>query len=559
MKFNVLRSLILPWVLYFIVALTAFVVAGVKFQIQAKEDPLFPILMGVPALLCLILNLRTLQKAGIWITHGLPSTLRFSYRKWLGNAVLAVLVAAMTYGIGTLSWIPLLWHAFVIPAVFALSLFVMVRSLIGPILKWSSNIAFGRTMVFLQSLPVLFLVPVTVIFLGETIVKAYYASRPDYVVTESPDVPVETAAAAPKPEESHIPEATSEKAIEFKRMVESGQSCQESNKDIQGGMNPNGPDDITYWAVRAVKCTELKSVVGLPRLVDVMTKHKNPVVRAAAIQAMTKFGTENVKRIAYLLVKRISENEKPEVIEAAAKVLERLGEDEKKWALNRLKNLMDEGGELGSAAAKVISNDMKREEIVAEYVATNLPGEPNARRRAVGMVCFISKANQAAIEPQIENIVATLTTGTKDDPGVKALDCLGPAGLQAIRREVIQPKHLKKVIAATALADMDLRGKPDALVTIEACTVDEDEQVRRLCSQSLGKIGAPALPKILELLNSGDSAMSEAGKNALSFFDDPSAREELQQVRASNSGWTANNRKLQIAEAIDKALIKLNR
>lgn len=558
MKINVLRYLILPWAVYFLAALAAFIVAGVHFQIQAQEEPLFPFIMAIPALFCLLMNIRTLQIAGIWITHGLPSTLRFSYRKWLGQAILAVLVAGLFYGIGQLSWIPLLWHAFVVPAVFAIALFIMIRSLIGPILKWSSNIAFGRTLVFLQILPVFFLVPVTVTFLGENIVKAYHASRPDYVVQEAvePASVVETAKAEMKKDSSVIvPE--SEKAIEFQKMVESGQSCHENNKEIQGGMDPKGASDEVYWAVRAVKCTELKSVVALPKLVDVMTKHKDPLVRAAAIQAMPKFGTENVKRIGYLLVKRISDSEKGPVIEAAAKVLERLGDDEKKWALNRLKNLMDSSSDLSSEAAKVISHDLKKEEIVAEFVAANLPGEPGARRKAVGMVCYISKANQAAIEPQIENIVATLTTGSKDDPGVKALDCLGPAGLQAIRREVIQPKHLKKVIAATALADMDLRGKPDALVTIESCSLDDDPQVRKLCSQSLGKIGAPALPKILELLNSSDRGLSETGRHALDYFDDPGAREELQKVRADNSGWMANNRKLQIAEAIDKALVRL--
>lgn len=558
MKINVLRYLILPWAVYFVAALTAVIVAGVQFQIKAQEHPLFPFIMAAPALICLLMNIRTLQIAGIWITHGLPSTLRFSYRKWLGQAVLAVLIAAVFYGIGQMSWIPLLWHAFVVPAVFAICLFVMIRSLIGPILKWSSNVAFGRTLVFLQSLPVFFLVPVTVTFLGENIVKAYFASRPDYVLSEPGPTPAvtETAKSESQADSNAIP-PVSEKAVEFQKLALSGQSCHENNKDIQGGMDPKGSADEVFWAVKAVKCTELKSVVALPKLVEVMTKHKDPLVRAAAIQAMPKFGTENVKRIAYLLVKRISETEKGPVIEAAAKVLERLGEDEKKWALGRLKNLMDSSSDLSSNAAKVISHDLKREDIVAEFVAANLPGEPSARRKAVGMVCYISKANQAAIEPQIENIVATLTTGTKEDPGVKALDCLGPAGLQAIRREVIQPKHLKKVVAATALADMDLRGKPDALVTIEACSLDDDEQVRKLCSQSLGKIGAPALPKILELLNSSDHSLSDTGRHALNYFDDPGAREELQKVRADNSGWMANNRKLQIAEAIDRALVRL--
>lgn len=558
MKFNVLRHLLIPWVLYFLIAFTAYIAIGVQLGIQVSDHPLLQPVLAGGVLFCLIWNFRTLQQAGIWITHGLPSNLRFSYAKWLGNAVMAAAVAAGFYTFGKLPWIPLFWHAFVLPATFAVALYVGIRGLLGPILKWSSNVAFGRTLVFVQLIPIVLLVPVTVVFLGEGTLKAYYSSRPDYTAI-SPQSPPAATSEAPEVgnETARVIPAESEKALQFKALVDSGQSCHDSNRDIQLGLDPKGPDDSVFWAIKAVKCTELKSVVGLPKLVDVMSGHKNDVVRAAAIQAMPKFGNENVKRIAYLLVKRISEKETGVVIEAAAKVLERVGDDERKWALNRLKNLLENSEELSSDAARVLTREMKREDLVAEYVVANLPGEPTLRRKAVGMVCYISKENQAVIEPQVENIVATVTTGKKEDPGVKALDCLGNVGLQAIRKEVIQPKHLKKVIAATALADMDLRGKPDALVTIEACSQDDDAEVRKLCSQSLGKIGAPALPKILEMLNSNETGTIETGKHALSFFTDPAAREDLLKVRANNSGWMANNRKLEIAEAIDQALTKL--
>jgi hypothetical protein len=65
------------------------------------------------------------------------------------------------------------------------------------------------------------------------------------------------------------------------------------------------------------------------------------------------------------------------------------------------------------------------------------------------------------------------------------------------------------------------------------------------------------LPKILDLLKSNQSELKDAGKNALNYFDDPAAKPELEKIRAENSGWFASKRKLQIAEAINTALLKV--
>jgi hypothetical protein len=51
--------------------------------------------------------------------------------------------------------------------------------------------------------------------------------------------------------------------------------------------------------------------------------------------------------------------------------------------------------------------------------------------------------------------------------------------------------------------------------------------------------------------------LKASGNNALNFFDDPVAKSELARVRAENSGWMANQQKLQVAKAVDKALIKI--
>ncbi|MGZ5280447.1 MAG: HEAT repeat domain-containing protein, partial [Pseudobdellovibrionaceae bacterium] len=116
---------------------------------------------------------------------------------------------------------------------------------------------------------------------------------------------------------------------------------------------------------------------------------------------------------------------------------------------------------------------------------------------------------------------------------------------------------LERPVAARAFAEMKVKDSSEALATVETCVRDSNEQVRKWCSQSLGKIGAPALPKILDLLSSNQSELKDAGKNALNFFDDPTAKPELEKIRAENSGWFASKKSLAIAEAINTALIKV--
>jgi HEAT repeat protein len=175
------------------------------------------------------------------------------------------------------------------------------------------------------------------------------------------------------------------------------------------------------------------------------------------------------------------------------------------------------------------------------------------------MICLLPKAKREIADPHIATVVSFVKTADENDPGLKALRCMGRTGFQAIRAELNEPKHLKKPIAARALALMNAKDAPDAevLEVASQCAQDQDTEVRTLCSQTLGHIGAPALPKILELLQSGDKELKDAGRIALQNFDDPEARDELQKIRADNSGWMANNKKLEIAKAVGTALQKL--
>ncbi len=563
MKINVIRNLILPWMIYFGLTLVAVVIGGAWFHLDTQKQPLSLAVLGAGAVVCLLANLRTLSKAGIWIAHSLPSSLRYNSKPWIFRALQVGVVALGFYLLGQFSWVPLFWQAFVIPIVFTLSLFVGIWSLMGPLLTWSSQMSFSRAAAFLLSLPVFALVPVTAVFLGQTIVTAYAASRPEPILVRIEKVATakdkvsiiesKDSAGAVKP--SANPEIQSRAEV-FHSLAESGKICPDQTKEIQSALEVRGPESVVYWAIRAIKCSDMRSVVALPKLAKLMVEHPSPKVRAAAIRALPRFGAENVHRIAYLLIKRLQEKEANEVIEAASSVLIRLAEEDKKMAFNRLKSLLDTKS-ASQIAAKVLIHDLKREDLVAEYVAENLPGKEEARLRAVGMICQLPKTQRVIAEPQIQQVVASIHAGDKQDPAIQALDCMGASGFQAIRQEVLQPSKLDRPVAARALSEMAVKNDPDALKTAETCVLDENSEVRNWCSQSLGKIGVMALPQILDLLKSKNSDLKTAGKNALTFFDDPAAKDELEKIRADNSGWMANKKKLQIAEAVSTALLKI--
>lgn len=561
MKMNVLRALLAPWFLLFVLIIAAIVGDGMGFHFQHTYAAYVWYALWVGVATCLYLNFATLSKAGIWIAHSLPSSLKKSPWGWLFRAVLAGLIGFGVYMSGQTPWAPVIWHGAVIPGVAAICLFVMVRSLMGPILVWCSRVAFSRFSAFLLSLPVFALVPITAVFLGNMVFNAYVASRPEFVMVPQKAV-AEGVAAKPAAVEEEAPAtevvAKNELAIQFQEAAKSGKSCQDLSKPVQANLIPNGPEDTVYWAIAAMKCIEIKSVVGLPKLAKIMTDHPSAQVRAASIRAMLKFPREDVKRIGYLIVKRISEREPLEVIEAAAVLLPKLGEEEAKWTMKRLTGLLD-NEKTSAVASRVLVKNLKREDLVAEYVSSNLGVNNPSSKRAISMICSLPKESRKMAEPHIESVVAAIKSGDQNDPAIDALECLGHPGFLAIRQEVIEPKRLQKPIAARALAEMDVKSEePDAtLETAIKCARDKDSEVRKWCSQTLGKIGAPALPQILDLLRSSDQELKEAGTNALNFFKDPIAKQELVKVRAENSGWMANQKKLQIAQAVDKALAKI--
>jgi HEAT repeat protein len=555
-KFNTLRYLVLPWFLLFCTIIVAMIVEGTYFQLDEAYHQYYLGVLGLGVFFCLSSNLRTLTKAGIWLAHSLPSNLRNRPWWWLFTAVFAIGFAYAFFELGKLSWMPLIWQGAVIPVVFTICLFVTIWSLMGPILAFCSRVPFSRFSAFVSSWPVFLLVPITAVFVGRTIVTAYKESRPDFAMSQAfvpKDSAEEVVATAVDVEVT----AKSPTALELKEAVLAGTSCSDKSKLIQTSLIPNGEADTVYWAIRALKCTEMKSVVGLPKLADIMLKHSDPKVRAAAISAMPKFGITDVKRIGYLLVKRLGQNEPLEVIEAAAGVLIKLGEEEKAWVTKKLTALMDIP-RTSALASKILAQKLKREDLVSEFVAKNLAEGSADRKRAISMVCSLSEQGRAIAIPHIDGIVASIKTGDSEDPALKALECLGQPAFESLRKELQTPQKLDKEIAARAFAEGNWK-KDDKVVleTASACVHDASEGVRHWCSQALGKVGAPAVPGILELLMSDDPKLKNSATQALTLFSDPEGKKELMKVRASKSGWMASQKDLEVARAIDKALINM--
>ncbi len=561
MKFNTLRYLILPWFVFFCVIIAMMIVNSTVYKFPAEVEQYYLALIGGGVFLCLMYNFRTLTKAGIWLAHPLPNSLRNNPWSWFIRAVLAIAFAYGVYEVGNLSWTPIIWQGAVIPVVFMICLFIAIRSVMGPLLVFCSRIAFSRFFAFILSWPVFILVPITAIFLGRTIVNAYQVSRPDFAFKAEAPAEITPDATTTKEgandEAAETIEATSQSALELQEAVASGKSCEDKGKLISKSLSPTEAADTTFWAIKALKCDDMKSVIALHKLSEVMLKHPNPVVRASAITQMTHYGIDKVKPLGYLLVKRISENEPLPVIEAASLVMMKLGDDERAWVSKRLTNLL-ENPKTSALASKILVSKFKREDLVTEFVTTNLTLESARKDHAISMICSLSKNSRKLAEPHIDVILSSIKTGDTKDPAVKALECLGPIGLASLRKEIETPQKVEKTVAARAFAEAAWSDEKVVLDTASKCVRDTSPNVREWCSQALGKAGAPAIPSIMNLLQSNDADLKRAATHALSFFDDTTARQELLRERAKNSGWMANKRNLEVARAIDQALINMN-
>lgn len=552
--------MILPWFVFFVLSIAGLVTVGLVLHTEPQNHLPSLYAMAAGVVVCLLFNISTLGKAGIWMAYSLPFQLRKSSRPWIMRAILALATASAFYFVSHAPWMPMIWQGAVVPAVFTLALFVALWHVLGPLLRWGSSMPFGRSLVFVLSLPLLASVPITAVFLGQNIFDAYQASQPDFLVI-SPDelipqpVPPVEVSETPSPTEA----PTNPQALELKALAESTGSCSEGSRLIQRGLDPSNSEEVAFWAIKALRCAEMRSVVALPRLVSLMQSHRSQLIRAEAISAMPLYGNEGLKQVSYLLIRRLSAQEPQAVIEAAATVMARLtDEDQRGAAIRRLTSLLD-NPETGEVASNMLSQKYRRPEVVTEYVVENLNESSERKWQAVSMVCALEPSGRAIATERVSDIVKLVKTGLEDDPAIKALGCLGTPGTEAIRLEVASPQRLDPVVAAQAFASLEPKGSPQYLETAAQCARHKNEKIRALCSESLGRIGGAALPEIMELLESRDQRLKATGKNALEHFVDLDAKDELMKIREENSGWLANQRKIQLARAIDTALVKLEK
>lgn len=605
MKMNIRGWLLAPWVVFFIIIIASILVAGSRFHIDLRVGKYSFQLFVLAIIYCSYLNFKSITKAGIWISYSIPKNLKPTSWHWFMRVLVAVLVAFIFFKIGQISWVPLYWQGFVLPIVFSISLLFIIANLLSPILIWCANLPFIRLSAILSSIPVLLLIPVTGVYMGGMILRAYEASLPKPFILEqraildsavSKDISIsnsnEKGDKSDKNDKSvlaknmpknvdkisteeklkegnkksdiivsqpNLMEPTIEKALKFKALALNKASCPEHSAEIQSALNEKNQDEVVYWATQALGCANLKPIPALTKLVDIMLKGSNPKVRASAIMAMSKFKNETVEKIGYLLIKQIGEKHPPEVIEAASYVYSRLGGTEYNSTMRKLKVLLSHPS-LHREIADIMVRVMNREDLILEYIVTSLNESKDKtpiKMSAVEMVCALPKKSLAELNTHVDNIVSLIGTGDNQDPAKKALDCLGSIGINAIRNEIKTPKILNRVAAARVLSHMDIKNSKDVLDTVSTCIHDSDEELRKECSTSLGKVGVAALPKIMDLMSASKDEDKKFGEQALNSLVDPEAKQDLLKIRAKNSGWSATQKKLGLVRSIDTTLVRI--
>ena len=232
--------------------------------------------------------------------------------------------------------------------------------------------------------------------------------------------------------------------------------CPQFSKEIQMALDPKGNKDVVLWLL---KMSSAQSFVQRSLSPASSLSCRNIKIRWYVQPRFTAFASlvePAVRQVSYLLVKRLADHEPPEVVEATAAILAPLGGETLRWSTNKLKALLD-GQHVSQAAASALIKNYNREDLVADYVAQNLTKEPDARLRAVAMICLLPKPKRTIAEPHVAGILASIKSADQTDPGIRALDCLGKTGFQAIRQEVSQPKQLDRAVAAKALAEFNVK------------------------------------------------------------------------------------------------------
>lgn len=553
MKFNVLRSLILPWLIFFIFALSLAIFAHVQWNMDVTKESLFLGYLGLSSLLCLIINARTIRMTGIWMAYSLPLSLKFSSTSWMLRIVGAIIIAGAVLQVGHLRSMPLAWSGIVTPFLLALCLYVVVRSLLGLILKNCANMTLGRTLAFIMSAPVLLSTPFLVLFLTKTVTFAYDQSRamPDIALLEAIEPKEGPAAAAPTSSE-----IKAEELAQLVRLKEDAVACADARVFITNQLVASQPEVQVIEAIPLIPCSGIKPIVSLQRLLDLMMNHPSARVRTAAIKALPKYSTDSVKRVAYLLLRKVSETESDEVIAAATQVLLPTGDVERSLIKVRLKRMMANPLKSG-VASRILIRDFGLEMDVKEIMRAEFNDTSKTPLQAISMLCSLKPADLEEFQPQIQRVLAAAEANPKEEVILKAIDCLGESARKAVQVELSQPRTLTKLTATRILERFELPFDEAFALLLRQCARDASAEVRASCSKNLARMGSPALPTIVDLLRSGNPLAKESGRKALESLRDPKVKEELLRIGRENSGWLANQEKLEVARAARLALKQL--
>ncbi len=563
MKINLLKRLLIFGGITF-----GSIVLVILTSSMAIKSPVWNSHLFVPAMIIfyvglLIYFVMLLKSAGIWIAYSLPSRIKYDKWPWIKTALLASTTAGLALAATQIPWMPIVWRGFAVPAIFSICLFYFLWGVLGPILSKSSTLNFSRVFAFLFISPILALIPLTSFFVSHSLVTSYFKSYPgkfNYIVEAIDGIPEEL-----------ITEGTIEKGPEYlddnyanlteslkviRTAVLTNSLCLEKKKEVTKLLDKATSEDQLYWAIKGVRCAELPSVIAVPKLLALMYEHPKPLIRASAIMAIGRYSTNVVRNAAYLIIKRISSSEPPEVVEAAAMVLKKLGGNDEKLVASRLKNIMSP--ENSDKVGHLLITYFQGQEDVGEFVNRNLVStNQKAKTSAIKLICELENTYRPTSNESIQSVIQELKNKSQLSSTMKALSCLGEPGFLAIKQQVEQPNIISRDIALSVFNEIPDKDPQSSLETLKTCVNEPEERARYLCSKGIGQVGAMALPMILDLIKAENSRIREVGQVALSFIKDQSVMAQLKTLRDENSGWLSTSKNLKVAESIQIAIARI--
>ena len=511
--------------------------------------------------LILVHFVKLLNSAGIWMAHSLPSQIKYNKWPWIRTALTALTIALIAILASHLEWMPLIWSGIILPIIYSICLYFFLWGTIAPILSKTSSLQFSRTIAFFLLAPVLALIPLTGLVVSHSLVSSYFQSYPgkfNYSVDALTDLPEEKPVTAEPPKDPAYtqPDYKIADAVKgIRQAVLANQSCEDQKKEVQKLLENSTPEDQLYWAIKGVKCSDISSVVAIPKLVNIMNENPHPIIRSSAIIAIGKLNPVTVKNIAYLIIKKLSSTENMDVIQSAAMVLKKLGGNDESFAASRLVKIItpENAEKIGHLLMTYFDGSSK----VANYVQENIfSTNQKTKHGAIDLICSLKAEDRPTGESAYKAIITDLSSKNRITKTTTAITCLGEPAYKLILSEIENPQIITRNTALEVFHMLPGQFQTTSFDTLKTCVEDMNALTRKLCARGIGQVGSKALPTILDLIKSDDPEKRETGQIALSFVKDESIMEQLKNLRDENSGWFANAQNLRTAESIQIAIAR---